>query len=597
MPQSFNSIKIDLEGSDLREPQRLGFMRIKEHYAASGAEREVGIVLPVGCGKSGLIAIAPFAVASRRALVVAPYVKIAKQLHQDFDPSSDGCFYVKTGFVVGQEFPEPVEIRGRTTNRGDLDEADVVITNIDQLQGDGNRWLSDLPGDYFDCIIFDEGHHATAASWSTLKRAFPEARVINLSATPRRADGDLMPGRIIYSYAVRAAIENGYVKRVKALVLNPATLRFVRDEDGQEVEVSLEEVCRLGEEDADFRRSILTSAESLSTIVDASIREMRRIRAASADQRHKIIASALNYKHCHQIVEAFRARGLRAAFVHSREEARANDRVLEQLEAHELDVIVQVRKLNEGFDHPYLSVAAVCSVFRELSPFVQFVGRIMRAIAKGDPASPLNQGTVVFHAGSNIARRWSDFREFSEADQQYFDDLLPMEGLDFSNREEILLDPTPCAANAIEVKAQTGVQVSEVPLLEEDASGMEAIRTLQERGYTLEDLGRHFTHEPIQMTKVRQRQAARKALDDLVRLTAGAMLNERGLNQEGAELDTKRLGRSNFVVVKARIDALIREYVGDKERSDYTQADLNVASAAIPAIREQVAQELFNGRS
>jgi CheY-like chemotaxis protein len=48
----------------------------------------------------------------------------------------------------------------------------------------------------------------------------------------------------------------------------------VRNEDGQEIEVSLEEVRRLGEQDADFRRSIVTSAETLNTIVDASIREL-----------------------------------------------------------------------------------------------------------------------------------------------------------------------------------------------------------------------------------------------------------------------------------------------------------------------------------
>ena len=32
--------------------------------------------------------------------------------------------------------------------------------------------------------------------------------------------------------------------------------------------------------------------------------------------------------------------------------------------------------LGEGFDHPYLSVASVFSIFASLAPFVQFVGRI-----------------------------------------------------------------------------------------------------------------------------------------------------------------------------------------------------------------------------
>ena len=157
-----------------------------------------------------------------------------------------------------------------------------------------------------------------------------------------------MAGRILYSYPVFRAIQEGYVKRLKAVVLNPRTMRYVRREDGQEIEVSLEEVRRLGEQDADFRRSIVTSTETLNTIVDASIRELDKRRDAADDKRLKIIASALNYHHCSQIVEAYRARGRRADYVHSREDSAANERVLQRLENHELDVIVQVRKLGEG---------------------------------------------------------------------------------------------------------------------------------------------------------------------------------------------------------------------------------------------------------
>jgi superfamily II DNA or RNA helicase len=183
-----------------------------------------------------------------------------------------------------------------------------VITNIGQLQGAGNRWLQALPDDFFDLILFDEGHHNVAASWSALRTHFPAARIVNFSATPARADGRIMSGRIIYSYPIFRAIQEGYVKRLKAVVLNPQTLRYVREEDGQEIEVDLDEVRRLGEEEADFRRSIVTSSETLNTIVDASIRELRKLRTVANDQKLKIIASALNYRHCIQVVEDFRSR-------------------------------------------------------------------------------------------------------------------------------------------------------------------------------------------------------------------------------------------------------------------------------------------------
>ena len=452
----------------LRSPQRESFEQLRRH-ATDQDNRELGIVLPVGCGKSGCITLSPFAFQSKRTLVVAPGISIAQQLYADFDPSNSRMFYAKCRVIEGQPYPEPVEIRGTTTNTADLHEADVVITNIQQLQGDANRWLQNLPNDFFDLILFDEGHHSVASSWNTLKDKFQNARIVNFSATPLRADGQRMAGNIIYSFPVFRAIQEGYVKSLKAVVLNPRTLRYVRVQDNEEIEVSLDEVRRLGEEDADFRRSIVSSTETLNTIVDASIRELDKLRTATEEARLKIIASALNYEHCRQIVEAYRARGRNADYVHSREDSAANERVMQRLNNHELDVIVQVRKLGEGFDHPYLAVAAVLSVFSNLSPFVQFIGRIMRVIVQNSPGNIKNHGTVIFHAGSNVASRWTDFQEYSEADQEFFDQLLPIEGIDFNNAEELEIEPASRPfgnRQNVDITSQSVVELEEIPLIE-----------------------------------------------------------------------------------------------------------------------------------
>ena len=580
----------------LRTPQREAFLAMQGFSADQSSEREAGIVLPVGCGKSGCIALAPFAFQANKCLVIAPGLRIADQLHRDFDPTQPEMFYIKTRVLTGPPYPEPVEIRGTTTNRSDLDEADVVVTNIQQLQGEENRWLLSLPDDYFDLILFDEGHHSVAATWDALKQKFPQAQIINLSATPLRADGQRMGGRIIYSYPIFRAIQDGYIKRLKALVLNPRTLRYVRREDDQEIEVPLEEVRRLGEEDADFRRSIVTSTETLNTIVDASIRELDRMRAVTGENRLKIIASALNFEHCRQIVEAYRARGRRADYVHSREDSTANDRVLSRLENHELDVIVQVRKLGEGFDHRYLSVAAVFSIFSNLSPFVQFVGRIMRVIIQNDSQHILNQGTVVFHAGANVARRWQDFQEYSEADQAFFDQLLPVEGVDFSHSDEIAVTPAERDRNSVSVMGQSGVTLEEIPLIQDDAEAMQAIRILQERGYSPDAVRDAMELQPVPTTRVRQRQAARSGLDMRVRTETGRILGERGINPRGFDLDRNRHQRTNFVVLKAAIDRHVAQAVGRGvgERAEYTRAELDIIDQQFAELSDAAQQEVFN---
>lgn len=589
-----------VDNERLRTPQREAYEELARFASEPGdREREIGIVMPVGCGKSGCITLTPFAFKATRTLVVAPSVPIAGQLHEDFDPARPDMFYIKCGILEGQPYPEPVGIRGTTTNVADLEEADIVITNIQQLQT-GNRWLEGLPDDFFDLILFDEGHHNVAASWDALRTRFPNAKIVNFSATPTRADGQLMAGRILYSYPVFRAIQEGYVKRLKAVVLNPRTLRHVRREDGQEIEVSLEEVRQLGEQDADFRRSIVTSTETLNTIVDASIRELDKLRRTTGDNRLKIIASALNFEHCRQIVEAYRARGQRADYVHSREDSAANDRVMQKLENHELDVIVQVRKLGEGFDHPSLAVAAVFSIFGNLSPFVQFVGRIMRVIVHSAPGSPLNNGVVVFHAGANIARRWEDFQQFSEADREYFDQLLPMEGLDYTSGNELQIEPLPPSErpDGVDVRSQTDVRLEEIPLIEDDPEALAALKILQDKGYTPAQVKQAYEElQPVPVTKVRQRQSMRAGLDMRVRTEAARILYERKINPEGHELDRKRFGRTNLIVMKSAIDRHVNTAVGRKagERSDFTRPQLEQIDRDFAAVVERAVQEVFNG--
>jgi len=556
---------------------------MRDYFAAPGAEREIAEILPVGCGKSGLITIAPFAMGATRVLVIAPNLNIAAQLARDFDPASTGNFYLKAAVLPGPDFPEPADARGQQTNRADIDAADVVITNIQQLEGgEANRHLGGLPADFFDLILLDEGHHNVAATWDDLRQRFPDANVVSFSATPLRADGQRMRGRIVYQYAVADAINDGYVKRIKAIVLNPATLKYVRHKDGKEVEVGIDDIRRLGEDDPKFRRGIVMSEESLATIVDAAIGELDRIRRATGDKRHKIIASALEYEHCAQVTRAFRERGLRAEFVHANEGGKRNAEILAKLDRDELDAIVQVRMLGEGFDHPWLSVAAVCSVFSNLSPFVQFVGRIMRVIPGQPRHSVANRGTVIYHAGSNIARRWSDFRDFSAPDQQYFDELLPEEAREIDpDGAPVTIEPGSGGGDArmvdVPLIAAQGEVHLEEQFLVEDPELEKALAVIAKRALSGEDVDAALVLRRVPVTKQRARRASRTELSDRTTARAAVEIRKRNLNPMGHELDTKRLGKSNLVVVASAISIACNEYTGHsvKERHEFSQDELN----------------------
>ena len=576
----------------LREPQVLAFQAIAEHDFTTAEGREVSVVMPVGCGKSGLLALAPFAVQSRRTLLVAPNLKIADQLLKDLTPSDPKFFYLKRHVLADGPFPEPAEIRGSSSNVSDLNDADIVITNIQQLQRENNKWLAKLPDDFFDLIQFDEGHHNVAESWDVLRRKFPQARILNVSATPSRADGKVMTGEVIFSYPISEAVKRGYVKRVNGYRLNPRTLHYVRHEGEAEVEVTLDEVRRLGEEDAGFRRSIVSSEESLTTIAEASIRKLYELRDSSGESRLKIIASALNMEHCKQVVAKYRALGMRADFVHSNLDGKANSRIHEKLENHELDVIVQVRMLGEGFDHPYLSVAAVFSIFNNLGPFMQFVGRIMRTIPGADPFDAVNEGLVVFHVGGNITGVWTDFQQFAEADQAFFANLVDVDLVEATPTSDPREGGRGGGVPLPVITSQDDIRLESLTLLGTDPRVAAALAVLKDAGISN---GEQFEQlQRIVPTKQAARKANRSLLDELVKTSVGSFFAKHGLKPVGRDLDKTR---ENFKVVKSAIDLQIKKSVpsGATSRSEYTAADLDFIIGELPKIVTAVEEELRRG--
>src|SRR5205085_1146062 len=116
--------------------------------------------------------------------------------------------------------------------------------------------------------------------------------------------------------------------------------------------------------------------------------------------------------------------GLRVDVLHSQLPTEERERIEASLRSGLTDVIVQVNILGEGYDLPTLSVAAVFRPYRSLSPYVQFVGRILRLAQPDAPYSPANQVYLVSHVGLNDERWWGDFTDFDKDDQAFFHEYL-----------------------------------------------------------------------------------------------------------------------------------------------------------------------------
>ena len=191
----------------------------------------------------------------------------------------------------------------------------------------------------------------------------------------------------------------------------------------------------------------------------------------------------------------------------------------------------------------------------------------------------------------------ADFQDFSGADQEFFDQLLPLESLDFGNANELAVVPRMRAAGGIEIRAQEGIRLEEIPLIAGDAQARRALELLMERGFTSDDFRQAEELRRVPVTRQRERQAARSALDDRIRTTTGRVLLERGVNPKGLDLDQQRRSRSNFVVVKAAIDRQCNTAVARQagERREFTQAELDTIDQQFDDLVAAAERDVFDG--
>jgi superfamily II DNA or RNA helicase len=200
---------------------------------------------------------------------------------------------------------------------------------------------------------------------------------------------------------------------------------------------TLEEVLELREE-AWFRRGVALSPECNKHIVEASIKYLGQMRER-AGFAHQIIGVACSVDHARQVRSLYEERGLRAQEIHSAMDREKQEAVLENLRRGKIQCIVQVQMLGEGFDHPPLSVAAIFRPFRSLSPYIQFVGRVMRVVHESKPEHPDNHAFIVSHVGLSNDEHWDDFRELDFDDQRMIREWINGEKTDPGDEGE----PTP----------------------------------------------------------------------------------------------------------------------------------------------------------
>lgn len=606
----FVDVMANVEGNHrLRRPQVEAYRAALMHFGHSGDHAV--IQLPVGCGKTGTMSMLPFGISMGRALVVAPNLEIARNLKRNFDYSEPDSFFRKTGLLKNGRGPT-CAVLDRAASIVDCDASDYVVGNIQQIvASDRDKWLAQFPADYFDMVLFDEGHHNAAESWQVISRAFPRAKFASFTATPLRADGKKVEGQLIYRFPIGEAIREGYIKNIATRRLEPVELSFVYE--GEEKRYTLSEILKLREEKTWFSKGVALAPECNANIVNAAIQCMRELREGSRI-KHQIIAVACSIDHAKAICSLFRERGVSADVLHSKLEPEEISRVRSALERQELDAVVQVLMLGEGADYPSLSVAAIFRPFRSLVPYVQFVGRIMRVLKQDAPGDPDNRGFVVSHVGLYVDRWWEELRKLDADDQLFFEALANSER-EFENQNDQPdgVEPrrrfTP-SMQVLDEKIEWFVQEHFLELTDAQVMVNDLKRTLELRGFDLDTFGitqeelakrlleksqearGRLSDAPVQPQ--RARQEARRRLDERVRSGAKQLLNELGMTAGGRRLVKlfPQAGANNdlpaaIVLVNTEIQRYLD--VGSAERDLLTEEQLRRAHDDMDIIIDRIA--------
>lgn len=390
----FDQARQRINRRTLRLCQDEAFTALTNYYLGGGSH--AATVMSVGAGKTALGVLACLAFTRQRALIVTPGSVIRGTFDQALDHETPGN--VLYGLPSGPLLPGCPPPAALTLDRDDgairsitrsrLLEADVILTNFHSLGTgeDEEDLLSKLTPEDIDFIVVDEAHIAAAESYQRLFRHFGEARTLLMSACFQRLDGKPIDADVVYRYRLIDSIADGNAKNLRVTRFEPeseeTTYEIVWPDGAREEIVGRNAILEMIRDERKLSSIVARSTEPIGQV-------MRAVRAALDLQaellypvKPRVLFSALGERHAEQIARIAQEHGIPCEYVHhSMSEGRIR-RVRERFErdSGDLQGIVQLRMLGQGYDFPPITVVVPMRPYNSFSEFYQFIGRGIRVL-------------------------------------------------------------------------------------------------------------------------------------------------------------------------------------------------------------------------
>ncbi|MCX5794926.1 MAG: DEAD/DEAH box helicase [Elusimicrobia bacterium] len=235
----------------------------------------------------------------------------------------------------------------------------------------------------FDFLIIDEAHHAVAGSWRKVLESYREARVLGVTATPRRHDGrglgDVFQKMVVGPSTVEL-IELGYL--VPPVVYAPS---------------SRPDLSRLKVRGSDYDKRELTQVMDKPVVTGDAVAHYRKICPGVP-----FVVFCVSIQHAEDVAADFNAAGISTAAISGRMRPDEVERALEGLADGRLLGVSSCDLISEGFDCPRVTAAISLRPTQSEALYIQQVGRALR------PAPGKDRAIILDHAGNLWRHGWPD---------------------------------------------------------------------------------------------------------------------------------------------------------------------------------------------
>jgi len=244
-----------------------------------------------------------------------------------------------------------------------------------------------------DLIVIDEAHHATAGTWGKALSHWPDALRLGVTATPVRQDGrglGMVFDRLVLGPSTAELTSGGFLCPARIYAPPP-----VADLSG------------LHRRAGDYAIDEAAERMDRPTVTGDAIAHYQRLAAGQ-----RAIAFCCSVKHAEHVCAAFNHAGIEAATLLGCTDPLRRDATVARFAAGELQVLVTVDVVSEGFDIPAAGCAILLRPTQSLGLYLQQVGRVLR------PAVDKKLAIILDHVGNVHRHGWpDDHREWSLDDR------------------------------------------------------------------------------------------------------------------------------------------------------------------------------------